>query len=132
MFRQPLGEKEVIRATRSAETVYKDQNKDYKYKNETLINLLEISDIEQKEMLTIISKEEYKRRNNEYNKKKYKNKLEIEGKLTKKQQLEAERKKIKSLIEQGFSLKDISEKLNIPYRTIQRRAKELRNLLYNI
>ena len=68
----------------------------------------------------------------QHTKKKYKNKLEIEGKLTKKQQLEAERKKIKSLIEQGFSLKDISEKLNIPYRTIQRRAKELRNLLYNI
>ena len=64
IFRQTLGEKEVIRATRSAETVYKDQNKDYKYKNETLINLLEISDIEQKEMLTIISKDEYKRREN--------------------------------------------------------------------
>ena len=77
IFKQTLGEKEVIRATRSAETVYKDQNKDYKYKNETLINLLEISDIEQKEMLTIISKEEYKRRNNEYNKKKYNSEIAI-------------------------------------------------------
>ena len=132
MFKQPLREKEVVSATKSAEKVFKNQNKDYKYKNETLINLLEISDEEQREMKTIISKEEYKRRNNEYNKEKYKYKLKIEGKLTKKQQLEAERKKIKSLIEQGFSLKDISVKLNTPYRTIQRRAKELRNLLYNI
>ena len=64
MFRQPLSEKEVIRATRSAETVYKDQNKNYKYKNETLINLLEVTEEEQKEMKTIISKEEYKRREN--------------------------------------------------------------------
>lgn len=62
--------------------------------------------------------------------KKYKNKLKIEGKLTKKQQLELQRRKIKSLIQQGFSLNDISVKLNIPYRTIQRRVKELRSLLY--
>lgn len=47
--------------------MYKDKNKDYKYKNETLINLLEITDEEQKEMKTIISKDEYKKRNNEYN-----------------------------------------------------------------
>ena len=64
MFRQPLSENEVVRATRSAETVYKNQNKNYKYKNETLINLLEVTEEEQKEMKTIISKEEYKRREN--------------------------------------------------------------------
>ena len=48
MFRQPLTENEVTRTTKSAEKVYEDQNKDYKYKNEILINLLEISDGEQK------------------------------------------------------------------------------------
>ena len=93
MFRQPLSEKEVIRVTRSAEIVYKDQNKDHKYKNETLINLLEISDEEQREMITIISKDEYKRRNNEYNKEKYKEQLKLKGKLPKKEQLELQRKK---------------------------------------
>ena len=129
MFRQPLSEKEVIRATRSAETVYKDQNKDYKYKNETLINLLEISDIEQKEMLTIISKDEYKRRNNEYNKKKYnsemakekyRNQLKNEGKLPKKEQIELKMKKIKSLRTQGFKNKEISQELNIAPKTLER------------
>ena len=114
MFRQPLSEKEVIRATRSAEIVYKDQNKDYKYKNETLINLLEISDIEQKEMLTIISKDEYRRRKRERNnkaynseeaKEKYKNQLKQDGKLTKKEQIELQREKIKSLREEGFKKK---------------------------
>ena len=129
MFRQPLGEKEVIRATRSAETVYKDQNKDYKYKNETLINLLEISDIEQKEMLTIISKDEYRRRKRERNnkaynseeaKEKYKNQLKQDGKLTKKEQIELQREKIKSLREEGFKNKEISQKLNIVQKTLER------------
>ena len=64
IFKQQLREKEVIGATKSAETVFKDQNKNYKYKNETLINLLEVTEEEQKEMKTIISKEEYKRREN--------------------------------------------------------------------
>ena len=93
MFKQPLAEKEVTRATKSAETVFKKENKDYKYKNETLINLLEISDEEQREMITIISKDEYKRRNNEYNKEKYKEQLKLKGKLPKKEQLELQRKK---------------------------------------
>ena len=129
MFRQPLSEKEVIRATRSAETVYKDQNKDYKYRNETLINLLEISDIEQKEMLTIISKDEYRRRKRERNnkaynseeaKEKYKNQLKQDGKLTKKEQIELQREKIKSLREEGFKNKEISQKLNIVQKTLER------------
>ena len=94
IFKQTLGEKEVIRATRSAETVYKDQNKNYKYKNETLINLLEVTEEEQKEMKTIISKDEYRRRKRERNnkaynseeaKEKYKNQLKQDGKLTKKE-----------------------------------------------
>ena len=129
MFRQPLSEKEVIRATRSAEIVYKDQNKNYKYKNETLINLLEISDIEQKEMLTIISKDEYRRRKRERNnkaynseeaKEKYKNQLKQDGKLTKKEQIELQREKIKSLREEGFKNKEISQKLNIVQKTLER------------
>ena len=129
IFRQTLGEKEVIRATRSAETVYKDQNKNYKYKNETLINLLEISDIEQKEMLTIISKDEYRRRKRERNnkaynseeaKEKYKNQLKQDGKLTKKEQIELQREKIKSLREEGFKNKEISQKLNIVQKILER------------
>ncbi|MCG4546300.1 DNA-binding response regulator, partial [Clostridium perfringens] len=64
MFRQALSEREVIRATRSAERCYLNKNKQYKYKNETLIELLEITEEEQKDMTIIISKKEYKRREN--------------------------------------------------------------------
>ena len=122
MFRQPSSENEVIRATKSAEKVYKEQNKDYKYKNETLINLLEIIDEEQKEMKTIISKDEYKRRNNEYNKKKYnserakekyRNQLKKRGKLLEKEKISQRRIRIKDLLDKGLKQKDIYSKLNI-------------------
>ncbi|MEG0198955.1 MAG: hypothetical protein RR676_17710, partial [Acinetobacter sp.] len=60
-FIQPLSEKEATRATKSAETCYLSKKKQYKYKNDTLIELLDISEEEQRHMSTIISKSEYKR-----------------------------------------------------------------------
>lgn len=117
MFIYPLSEKEVTRSTRSAEKVYLDKNKDYKYKNSTLIDLLEISEDEEKYMTTIISNKELKRRNNEYNKKKYKEKLKEEGKLTAKEKVSQRRAKIKDLLEEGLKQKDICLQLNISKRT---------------
>ncbi|MDO4536443.1 MAG: DNA-binding response regulator, partial [Clostridium perfringens] len=126
MFRQPLSEKEVRRATKSAETVFKNQNKDYKYKNETLINLLEILDVEQREMKTIISKKEYKRRNNEYNKNKYYEKLKKDGKITKEEQMSQRRRKIRDLLAKGLKQKDICLTLNISKDTYLRDRKYLK------
>lgn len=127
-FIYPLRETEVVRATRSAETVYLNKNKDYKYKNETLIELLEITELEETYMSTIISNREIKRRRSIRDEKRYQEKLKAEGKLTKKEQINIQRQKIKSLMQQGFSQKDISKELNIPSRTIERRVKELRTL----
>lgn len=112
-FIQPLSEKEVISATGSAEKVFKSKDKQYKYKNETLIDLLEISEYEQTHMKIIIGKEEYKRRNNEYNKKKYKEKLKQLGKMTKQEELKILREKIKVLREKGLKNKEIMQMLNI-------------------
>lgn len=112
-FIQPLSEKELIRSTNSAEKVFKSKDKQYKYKNETLIELLEISEYEQTHMKIIIGKEEYKRRNNEYNKKKYKEKLKQLGKMTKQEELNILRQKIKVLREKGLKNKDIMQMLNI-------------------
>ncbi|QPJ86737.1 DNA-binding response regulator (plasmid) [Sarcina sp. JB2] len=117
MFKQPLSENEVIRATKSAEKVYRDQNKNYKYKNGTLINLLEITEEEQKEMKTIISKEEYKRRENIRGKKNYKEKLRTKGKLTEKEKISQRREKIKDLLAKGLKQKEIYMRLNISKRT---------------
>lgn len=82
MFTYPLKESEVIRATRSAEKCYLDKNKEYKYKNDTLIELLEITEDEEVYMTTIISKNEYKRRDRVYQKNKYHRKLKSEGKIS--------------------------------------------------
>ena len=80
-------------------------------------------------MLTIISKDEYRRRKRERNnkaynseeaKEKYKNQLKQDGKLTKKEQIELQREKIKSLREEGFKNKEISQKLNIVQKTLER------------
>ena len=135
MFKQPLAEKEVTRATKSAETVFKKENKDYKYKNETLIYLLEISDEEQREMITIIDDEEYKRRkrlrnkklyNSEKAKEKYKDKLIKNGEITKEEKISLRREKIKDLLAKGLKQKEIYALLNISKRTCISDIKFLR------
>ena len=126
MFISPLKENEVIRATRSAEKCYLDKNKEYKYKNETLIDLLEITEYEETQMSTIISNKEYKRRNNEYNKNKYKEKLKAEGKLSKKEEVKLRREKIKDLLAEGLSQKEIYSLLKISKRTCVNDVKFLK------
>lgn len=120
MFRQPLKENEVIRATRSAERCYLDKNKQYKYKNNTLIDLLEITEDEQTHMITIISDKEYKRRDRVYQQKKYYNQLKEQGKSTKKEELDILRQKIKALREKGFKNIDIRNELNLAESTLKR------------
>lgn len=122
MFIPPLGKNEVRKATRSAERVYIDKVKEYKYKNSTLIELLEITEDEERYMTTIISNKEYRRRDREYQRKvydsqkakeKYQEKLRANGRLPKKVELEQTRAKIKSLREQGFKNKEIMQMLGI-------------------
>lgn len=126
MFISPLKENEVIRATRSAEKCYLDKNKEYKYKNETLIDLLEITEYEETQMSTIISKSEYKRRDRVYQKNKYQRKLKSEGKISEKEKLSQRRGKIKDLLAEGLKQKDICSQLNISKDTYIRDRKYLR------
>ena len=126
MFIYPLKENEVIRATRSAEKCYLDKNKEYKYKNETLIDLLEITEDEEKYMTTIISKNEYKRRDRVYQKNKYQMKLKLEGKISEKEKLSQRRAKIKDLLAEGLEQKDICLQLNISKRTYIRDRQYLK------
>ena len=126
MFISPLKENEVIRATRSAEKCYLDKNKEYKYKNETLIDLLEITEYEETYMSTIISKNEYKRRHREREKNRYLEKLKADGKIKEKDKLLQRRIKIKDLLAEGLEQKDICLRLNISKRTYIRDRKYLR------
>lgn len=120
MFRQPLRENEVIRATRSAERCYLDKNKQYKYKNDTLIELLEITEEEQTYMTIIISKEEYKRRDRVYQKKKYQEQLKSQGKLSKQEEINQRREKIIDLLGKGLKRKNICVTLGISIKTYKR------------
>lgn len=120
MFIPPLSEKEVIRATRSAEKVYNTKDKNYKYKNETLIKLLDITENEEAYMTTIISKKEYKRRKNIRNNISYQEKLKVQGKISKKDEISQRRAKIKDLLAEGLKRKDICLQLNISIKTYKR------------
>lgn len=129
MFRQPLRKSEVVKATNSAEKCYLDNDKLYKYKNDTLIELLEITEEEQKYMTIIISKEEYKRRDRIYHKKSYdsekakknyQEQLKAQGKLTEKERIFQLREKIKSLKLEGLKNKEIALMLKLPIKTLER------------
>lgn len=139
MFTPPLGDNEVRKATRSAERVYIDKIKEYKYKNSTLIELLEITEDEERYMTTIISNKEYRRRkklrDSEYQRKvydsqkakeKYQEKLKSQGKLPKRVEVLERRKKIKDLLGQGLSRKDIYTFLNISLKTYKRDIRYLK------
>lgn len=126
MFIYPLKEKEVIRATRSAEKCYLDKNKEYKYKNDTLIEILEITEYEETQMSTIISKNEYKRRHREREKNRYLKKLKLEGKMSKKEEVKIRREKIKDLLLKGLSQKEIYSLLKISKRTCVNDVKFLK------
>lgn len=139
MFIPPLGDNEVRKATMSAERVYIDKVKEYKYKNSTLIELLEITEDEERYMTTIISNKEYRRRkklrDSEYQRKvydsqkakeKYQEKLKSQGKLPKRVEVLERREKIKDLLGQGLSRKDIYTFLNISLKTYKRDIRYLK------
>ncbi|MEF9992741.1 MAG: DNA-binding response regulator, partial [Peptostreptococcaceae bacterium] len=80
----------------------------------------------QRHMSTIISKSEYKRRNNEKEKKRYKDKLKMQGKISKQEEITKRRLKIKDLLNKGLKQKDILMQLNISKDTYIRDRKYLK------
>lgn len=130
-FKLPLHDAEVIRVTKSAEKAYEAWIKDspygsysrggYNYKNQTLIEKLNIIDEEMKTLETIISKKEVKRRDNEKNKVRQKAKRRNEKGLTKRQQEKLNKeKKIRELLLEGLNKTQIAKKLNMNRTTMYR------------
>lgn len=117
-FIEPLREKEAIKATRSAE------RKDYKYTNETLIELLDITVEEQKHLLTIISDKESRRR--EYQKRKLERRND-EG-LTQREQSKIDTfNQVKELYEQGLKQVKIVEITGLTKGRVSQIVKELKS-----
>ena len=120
MFKQSLKAKEVIRATKSAETVFKNKNKDYKYKNATLIELLDITKEEQEQLKTIIDTRVKLDRKNTIRREKRRN---ADGFTKREQQKKDTYKSIQFLKSQGLTQKEITQQLKISLRTVKNHWK---------
>ncbi len=131
-FKEPLSNKEVEEITMQAERAYAEWLLDspngiykrggYNYKNETLISLLNITDYEMLELITIISPGEKLRRKLAREKEARRNE---EG-LTKREQQKQEKEiKIKELISKGYNMNQVAKELKINRSTISRSYKHL-------
>ena len=118
-FTEPLEKDEVFKATLSGAT--RATENVYKYSNDQLIKLLDITPLEQKQMATIISKSEKYYRNNKNRREQRRNK---EG-LTKREadKLKNE-ERILELKRKKYTLKQISEKLNLSIDYVKKVSKK--------
>ncbi|HDO9660876.1 TPA: DNA-binding response regulator [Clostridioides difficile] len=114
-FVKPLRYNEVVKHTKSAETAYK--SKKYKFKNSTLIDLLGITEEEQKYLKTIISKKEANEREKEAKKLARRNENGLTSREQEKQDRINEIQVEKSL---GLSQSKVAEKLNLSISTVKR------------
>lgn len=120
-FVEPLSENEVISATKSAEKAFKEWQETgkckYNYRNSTLIELLEITEEEQKHLKTIISTNEKYRRKN---KKRREERRDETGMTTRERQKLETVKQVKELNQQGLKQTQIAKKLGITQSTVSR------------
>ena len=118
-FTEPLEKDEVFKATLSGAT--RATENVYKYSNDKLIKLLDITPLEQKQMATIISKSEKYYRNN----KNRRNNRRNENGLTKREsdKLKNERERL-DLKRKKYTLKQISEKLNLSIDYVKKVSKK--------
>ena len=107
-FTEPLEKDEVFKATISGAT--RATENVYKYSNDKLIKLLDITPSEQKQMATIISKTEKYYRNN---KSRRDNRRNEEGLTNKEAERIKNEKDILELKRKKYTLKQISKELNL-------------------
>ena len=119
----PLPEKEVRAATKSANDEY---TKQYKVSNQTLVEQLGITPDEGKNMRSILSGEERKARISQRNRKQYEKRLKDQGKQTKKEQMLEMQKCIANYMSRGWTNREIASALNISVKTVQRYKNEIK------
>ena len=111
-------EKSIALRTKSAEKYYLNRNR--KFSNKKIIELLGISEEEQKILTTLITKDYALSRKRERDRKSYLKKLEAQGKCTKKKAIEQRRSKIKELLSQNKSYEEVCNILSISRATFYR------------
>lgn len=128
-FTEPLSEIEVIRATRSGEKAA--QKMKYGYRNQTLIDLLDITDKEMQKqdadgsyyMKSIITKEEKYRRNN---KRRYDEKRNEKGHTKEQERQLSIIEQVEQLRASGMKQAEVAKRLGVNIRTVQKYEKKIR------
>lgn len=118
-FTEPLEKDEVFKATLSGAT--RATENVYKYSNDKLIKILDITPLEQKEMATIISKTEKYYRNNKNRREQRRNKEGLTKRETDKLNNE---ERILELKRKKYTLKQISKKLNLSIDYIKKVSRK--------
>lgn len=119
-FDVPFDENYVARRTKSAETKLKT-GKIYKYSVSKLIEILNITESEQKELEYLcVQPHTKKARKEKSNRRAYLSRLEKEGKQTKGEAIRERREAIATLIAEGKEKEDICAILHISTRTFDR------------
>lgn len=122
-FKKSYSIKELTSVCRSINRVVKhfqeDESKGYKFTNKYIIEALDITEQEQKKLLTIISTGEKYRRKNE--KRTPRNE---EGLTSKQAELKELKDKVLKLKDKGLSLRKIAEELDITLGKVQRVLKK--------
>lgn len=118
-FIEPLKEQELITDTQSADRYYKENK--YKYSNDKLIRLLDITIEEQRYLKTIISTREKYDRNNERRKRERR----TENGITKSKAKQLEKiEQVKKLRASGKTYQYIADYLGVSLRTVKNYAKK--------
>lgn len=124
-----LDEKEVIKATASAEKYY-DNNRCFQISNDKLVDFLNIEPDEMKEMRSIITSCEKSARKSARDRKAYLKKLEAKGESTKEYKIKLRLKAIYELLEQGKTQREICAELNISKSTFYSDKKVMEQYTY--
>src|SRR5699024_11387551 len=103
----------------------KDGNKRYNYRKDTIINKLNITSKEQKEMQTLITLTEKRARDYASRRKKRRNN---NGLTPKQQEIKTRRQEVKVMKEQGFKQFEIAKQLDVTIDTIKRDYKAIRRI----
>lgn len=115
----PFPERYVIQATKSAERKI-DKGETYRYKRESIIQILEIKENEMDKLSYLVGAIQRKERKKKNNRKTYLDRLASAGKETKAQSIKTRRDAISAMLEEGKSAKEIQVALQISKATYYR------------